>query len=436
MTEQKRKLKKYIVPAMVSNAAFYVLTIVDGIFVGNGVGTDALGAVNLAFPFVMVIGALSSLFAIGGVAVAAVRLGRGDDEGANQAFMHSALANLIVFSILSVFGMLFADKLASLLGADSQTYHQMATDYIFNYSLFLIPAGLYNCFGTFCRNDGNPRLSTLAAIVCTVSNIFGDWLLIYPLQKGVGGAAFATGAAQVFAVIVLLPHYLKRKGKLHFSKFKVQISLFKKIVLRGLPEMISQFAAPVTTFSMNRILTGISDPNVNAYSVISYVGSLFASLMYGLSGGIQPLFGQSYGAKEDDDLKFFLKQGLLIGFVGALAVWGLMFFLGKPACILFDADASAVDIVIKSLPKYCLNFVFATESAILASYLFSTKRTKQATVLNISRSLLFNSLCINLLPLVFGAEFVWYTTAVAEAICLMIAIVLWKTSERNGIYYH
>lgn len=434
MKEQRSNLKKYIIPSMISNAAFFLLTIVDGIFVGNGVGTDALGAVNVAYPYVMVVGAIAALFTIGGVAVAAVRLGRGDDEGANQAFMHSAVITLVVFSILTVVGLCFSDNIARLLGANG-TYLDMVSDYIFWYSVFLVPSGFYTCFAGFSRNDGRPKLSTVAALVCTAANIFGDWLLVYPFKMGISGAAIATGASQVFSVLILMTHFLKKRGKLHFCKFKIQVSLFKKIVIRGVPEMISQFAAPITTTSMNRVLIGISDPHVNAFSVISYVGSLFASLMYGLSMGIQPLFGQSYGAKDDKSLRYYLSSGLKLGAVGGIIAFIIMFLMGKPACLLFGADESATEIVINALPKYCLNFIFATASALIASYLFSTKRTKYAVTLNVCRSIIFNFLCISFLPLVFGENFVWYTVAVAEGICLVIAIVLWKVSERKGIIY-
>lgn len=434
MNEQRKNLKKYIIPSMVSNAAFFLLTIVDGIFVGNGIGTDALGAVNVAYPYVMIVGALAALFATGGVAVAAVRLGRGDNEGANQAFMHSTVANLAVFSVLTVVGILFSDNIADLFGA-TETYREMVSDYIFYYSIFLIPAGLYTCFASFCRNDGSPKLSTVAALICTAANIFGDWLTVYPLKMGVGGAALATGASQVFSVLFLTSHFIRKKGKLYFCRVKLKPSLFKKLIIRGLPEMVSQFAAPVTTACVNRVLMGISDPHVNAYSVISYVGSLFASLMYGLSTGIQPLFGQSYGKKDDKSLRYYIKSGLKIGAVGGAVVFVLTFLMGKPVSVIFGADASAIEIVESALPKYCLNFVFATASAVIASYLFSTKRSQYATTLNVSRSLIFNSLCITLLPKIFGGEFVWYTVAVAECICLIISISLWKGSERKGIVY-
>lgn len=431
---QRKQLKKYIIPSIVSNIAFFILAIVDGMFVGNGVGTDALGAINMAMPFIMLAGALSALFAVGGVAVAAIRFGRGDELGANQAFMHSITADLLVFAIFSIVGIGFSDSIANLLGANA-TYHGMVSEYIRNYSLFLIPAGLNLCLSSFCRNDGNPKISTIAAIVCTAVNIFGDWLFVFPLQKGVGGAAIATGIAQTAAVLVLLTHYFGKKGKLRFKKFQASFALYRKIILRGLPEMVSQFAAPITTICMNSVLIRMGDVYVNAYSVAAYAGALFAAMMYGLSTGLQPLFGSSYGAKDEKSLRYFLKSGIAMSAGGGLVIFAATFLIGRPVSLLFGANPAAIEVVSNILPKYSLNYVFAAISAVLASYLFSTKRTKYAISLNVCRSILFNSTCILFLPLLFGDSFVWYTIAVAEAICLIIAVTLWKYSERKGIIY-
>lgn len=435
MKEQKQNLKKYILPAMLSNASFFILTIVDGMFVGNGVGTDALGAVSIAMPYVMIVGAISVLFSIGGVAVAAVRLGRGDAEGANQVFMHSFTAVMVVFGLMTILGTVCADRIAVLLGANA-TYKDMVADYIFWYSVFAIPSALYTCFASYCRNDGDPGLCSITAVTCVTTNILADWIAVFPLQKGIAGAAFATGFASLVAICVLLTHFLRKKGQLRFKKFRFNPSLMQKIILRGLPEMVSQFAAPITTYSMNRMLLGyLGDAAVNAYSVIGYAGSLFASLMYGLAGGMQPLYGQSYGAKDEKSLKFYFRSGLTMAIVGGGLAFTLTFFIGGPVCQLFGADAAAYELVVSSLPKYCLNFVFAVNSAVLASYLFSTKRTQYALALNICRSLVFNFLCINFLPLLFGSSFVWYTVAVAEGVCLLIGLTLWKHSEKNGIVY-
>lgn len=435
MKEQRKNLQKYILPAMLSNASFFILTIVDGMFVGNGVGIDALGAVSLAMPYVMIVGAISVLFSIGGVAVAAVRLGRGDAKGANQVFMHSFSAVVVIFGLLTLAGTMFADQIAVMLGAN-ETYRDLVADYVFWYSVFAIPSALYTCLASYCRNDGDPGLCSMTAIVCVVTNIFGDWLLVYPMQKGIAGAAFATGFSSLVAVCVLLTHFLRKKGQLRFRKFKFNFSLLQKIILRGLPEMVSQFAAPITTYSMNiMLLTYLGEAAVNAFSVIGYAGSLFASLMYGLSGGMQPLYGQSYGARDEKSLKFYFRSGLTMSIAGGGLAFAITFFIGGPVCRLFGADAAAYDLVVASLPKYCINYVFAANSAVLASYLFSTKRTQYALALNICRSLVFNFLCINFLPLIFGSGFIWYTVAVAEGVCLVIGLILWRVSERNGIIY-
>ncbi len=58
MNQSRAKtILKYVLPTVLSQCAFFLFAIIDGIFVGHGVGTDALGAVNLAQPFVMVVGA-------------------------------------------------------------------------------------------------------------------------------------------------------------------------------------------------------------------------------------------------------------------------------------------------------------------------------------------------------------------------------------------
>lgn len=435
MDELRSNLKKYIFPSMLSSVSYFVLTIVDGIFVGNGVGTNALGAVSLSLPYVMFVQALAVLFTFGGVIVASVRLGRGDDAGAKQVFMHSFVAIVAIFSVICLIGVTMPHRIAQILGANA-TYQDMVADYVFWYSVFVVPVGLLTFFNAFCRNDGEPLLTSISAVLTTCLNIFGDWLLVFPLHMGISGAAIATGASSTFAMLFVSRHFLQKRGQIYFQKFKFTLLLYKKIILRGTPEMISQFAAPITTFSMNRMLLMLMGNNaVNAFSVVSYVGSLFSALMYGLSGGIQPLFGLSYGAKHDKNLKYYFHSGLKLSVIGGLIAFAITFFIGRPVSVLFGADEAAYEIIINALPKYCISYVFAASSVVISSYLFSTKRTQYALCLNISRCLLLNFLCINFLPLILGDYFVWYSLAVAEAISLALGVALWKFSERKGIIY-
>ena len=103
-----------------------------------------------------------------------------------------------------------------------------------------------------------------------------------------------------------------------------------------------------------------------------------------------------------------------MAFVGGVGIFLLTFFIGNPLCAFFGAEAASVPIVCDALPKYCLNYVFAASTAVIASYLFSSKRTQYAITINVCRSIVFNFTCINFLPLIFGYEFVWYTISAAD----------------------
>lgn len=131
MSSLRRKtLIKYVIPSILSNACIFLFTIVDGVFVGRGVGSDALGAVNIAMPVVMLATAINMLTSIGGCAIAAIRLGQNDKEGANQAFLHSLTANVVLAAIITLVCTLLTEPLSTFLGADA-FYLPMVKEYVF-----------------------------------------------------------------------------------------------------------------------------------------------------------------------------------------------------------------------------------------------------------------------------------------------------------------
>lgn len=170
LSQQAKNVWKYVFPAMLSNVCFFLFSVVDGIFVGRGIGSNALGAVNIVYPIVMVVGALLMLTTIGGVTITAVRLGRGDEEGANIAFMHSMILTFFIGAFFTVIGVFFARPICVLLGA-GDTFLKLAADYLFWYSLFTIPSAMSQGLQGFCRNDGSPGLVTVAVVIlpCVIS---------------------------------------------------------------------------------------------------------------------------------------------------------------------------------------------------------------------------------------------------------------------------
>lgn len=179
MKESRAKLiLKYVLPTVLSQCTFFLFTIVDGIFVGRGVGTDALGAVNLAQPLVMVIGTVFMLTTIGGVTITAIRMGRKDYEGANQSFMHATAATVVVAVFFTVVGAVFTKPLAVLLGA-SGVYVEMVCDISSGIPplRFLLPLpppcrALDETMGRLCSlwfppSSAPPSISSLIGCLCS-----------------------------------------------------------------------------------------------------------------------------------------------------------------------------------------------------------------------------------------------------------------------------
>lgn len=435
MSERGKSLVRYVVPTMLGSISFFLFTIVDGIFVGQGVGTNALGAVNLTMPFVMIVNALFQLTTIGGVAIIAVRLGRGDTEGANQAFMHAITGTVIISLVLMLVGTCFTGSLCRLMGAND-TFYVMTKEYLFWYSIFIIPSGLSTALQGYCRNDGSPGLVSIATIIGTVANIFGDWLLIFPLQWGIAGAAIATGVSQVITCLIVLVHFVRKRGVLRFRRFHLEGTILRKIAVRGMPACIAQFANPVTTLWVNKVLAEqIGDIGVNAYSIISYVATFSMGVFFGVSDGLQPLFGRSYGSKDAKSLRYYFRAGTIISLVGSMTINALLLVFGRSVCSLFGADQATLDFTVQVMPLYSWGFVAVGVTTNISSYFYSTKRSHQADVISILRSFVLNTAIILLLPALFGGNMVWHSFGISEAIVMCISIVLLKRSERNGIAF-
>lgn len=434
-TSRRKIIFRNVAPAILSNACVFLFSVVDGIFVGNGAGSQALGAVNLALPFVLLAQALNAMSSIGGVTITAIRFGRGDKEGAQNAFMHSLTLNFIVCIFITLCGSAFTETVCGLLGA-TDSYLSLVKEYVFWYALFAIPNALSLNLQFFCRNDGSPGLVAVTNVVSSALNIFLDWLFVFPMQMGVMGAAVATGISQTVGLLIILLHYVLKKGDLRILKYKPQGKLFRKIIFRGLPEAIAQFSTPVTTLCMNRVLmTAFGDIGINAFAIISYLSSFTMSVFFGASEGMQPLFGQAYGAKKDDNLKHYYRAGQLISIIGSALCVAVYVLFPHTLCQLFGASGETLEFTSIHMWEYCWGFIVGSVNTMMSAYLYSTKRSGQAIALNIVRSLVMNSLIITLLPKIFGSIIVWHTFGIYEVIVLIVAIVLKKSSERNGIIY-
>ena len=427
MSTNLKSLCRYIFPAMGGLFATYLYNVVDGIFVGQGVGSAALGAVNIGVPFITFAVAIAAMFPMGGGTVVAIRMGREDKEGANHAFMTAFLLTLLASLLLTLIGMAFSRQIVDLSGGRtlSHTMRDMAADYLFYYCAFSVPMLMSTCLSVFVRNDGSPALSFVGMCVGAGANIFLDWLFIFPMKMGVVGAAIASGLGQVFSVAVLLSHFVRKRGSLRFRRFPVSGALIGKICKRGVPEAASQLTTPVTALCYNLMLARlVGDIGVSTFSVLSFIYSLVNAILSGTAQGLQPLWGLCYGERDADGMNLYFRWGIRINAILSVVIYGLLFLLAEPAIRIFNRDPELVQNASAALSLFGLSFIPMALNLIYTAFLYSTKRTLQADAISLSRGVVLKAAAIFCMPVLFGIDVIWLAPFAAELLTLVLALVL------------
>ena len=432
MNARTKSLITYILPALGGLFVTYLYNVVDGIFVGRGVGASALGAVNIAVPFITFVVALTAMFPMGGATVVAIRMGRGDMAGANHAFMTSLLLTLIMAAVLMTTGMAFSREIVDISGARglSAELREMSAQYLFYYSAFSIPMLMGTCLSVFVRNDGSPALSFIGMCAGAAANIFLDWLFIFPLQMGVVGAAIASGLGQVLTVLILLTHFLRGRGTLRIRPFRLSGALIGKVYRRGLPEAVSQLTTPVTALCYNLMLARlVGDIGVSTFSVLSFIYSLANAVLAGVAQGLQPLWGQCYGRRDGNGMAWYFRNGIIINAALSVLICGALLCFDVPVIRIFNKEEALVQAASAALPLFSLSFIPMALNLIYTAYFFSTKRTGAANAIAVSRGLVVKALMIFCLPLAFGADAIWLAPLMAEIITLIAALGLSRSSR-------
>lgn len=150
---------------------------------------------------------------------------------------------------------------------------------------------------------------------------------------------------------------------------------------------------------MNLVLLGGKNPPLQLLGQLFQIGQAELLIFFGASEGLQPLLGQSYGAKNEKDLKYYFRNGMLVNVIGGTFINILLLFIAKPICALFGTTAETLELTLNAMPQYAWSFVIFSMNVMISFCLYSTKRSTQAIVINFLRSFVANFLLILVLPM-------------------------------------
>ena len=418
------RLVRFALPSIAMMIFISVYSMVDGLFVSNFTGKEALAAVNLVYPLAMALGSIGFMFGTGGAALVAKTMGEGDEVRANRLFTFIALAAAALSVALCAVGAFALEPLLGFLGADGQLL-----DLSLLYGRVLLAAlpfsVLQNMFQSFFIAAEKPYVGLAVTVAAGLANIVLDYLFIAVLGWGIAGAAVATMIGQVLGAAVSVAYFARsRTSRLRFARPVRDLRALGKACVNGSSELMTEVAASVVSTLYNfQLLMLLGADGVAAYGVIMYVNFVFTAVFFGFAMGTGPVVSYHYGAQNTGELKsLFRKSLVLVGGAGVAMFAASQLFGGALVGVFVGYDPDLVALTLHGFRIYSVSFLMAGFNIYGSAFFTALNNGKVSALVSFMRTLVFETSTVMLLPLVWGVDGVWSAIIVAEACALVLTV--------------
>lgn len=429
-----KNILKFAVPTIVMTVFMSFYTMVDGLFVSNLIGTNALSAINLTAPVIQFVTAVSTMLATGGSAVIMKKMGQKKSKEAKEDFTFLILVNVIVGIIMCGIGYLAVDYMFAGMNL-SPDVERYCMEYVSHYLAFIVPILLMNNFTLYMIASGKAALSLICSVAGGVLNMVLDYVLIAGFHMGISGAAIATGLGYSVTAMVGLLVFSRKKSLLHFEKPAFRLKVLKNAATNGCSEMATALVTGIITIMFNwTMLHYVGEDGVAAVTIIMYVLMFASSLYTGYSYGVAPMISFYYGEKNHEKLKKLTAVSLkIITFISVLTV-AASFLLTEPLVSVFTRPENPVYDLAVTGNRICTMALLVIGFNIFASGMFTAlSNGVVSAVLAFSRSFVFMLVTMLVLPVILGVNGVWLATPGAELMALVLSVFMFfKYRKRYG----
>lgn len=422
----KKLFFQYFRSNLVSSMMLAVYILFDTIFIGRGIGSQGLAALNITLPCYSLEVGFAQMMGMGGATALSICMGQGDKKEANRFFTAAVLFTCTLSLIVGILGGIFWRPISYLCGADDSII-ELCGDYLRILNGGAIIFVVNNFLGVFVRNDRDPQRVMVAGIVSCFLNIFLDYVCIYIFQWGMAGAAGATAFSGLISILIMLTHFRKSDCQLQFITSELHLfSRLKRIFQNGLPSLIAECSSGlvILLFNIQLMRFGGVD-SVTCYSIISNVSYLFLAVFTGASATLQPLCSINAGAGNYGRVKQFFRLSLLtVSAASAIFILLGELFPQQIVAIFTEPTPEVISIAEQAIRIYFIAFLPMGLNIISATFHQSLEYAREATMISLSRGLIFLVPVLFLLSFLFGVNGIWATVPIAEVLTLMFSIFL------------
>lgn len=431
------RLFRFCLPSVVMMVFTSIYGVVDGYFVSNFVGKTPFAAVNLIMPFLMILGGVGFMIGTGGSALVAKYLGEQNDSQARRVFSMMMIVTLILGITTSALGIIFAENVAQLLGADSEllpycvTYAR--TCLIFN-TMFM----LQNVFQSFLVTAERPKMGLAVVIAAGCTNMLLDFLFIAVFELDVVGAAIATGLSQTVGGLLPLIFFLRRNNgsKLHMVRTRLEFRPILQACANGASELMTSISSSIVSMLYNfQLLRLVGQDGVSAYGVLMYVQFIFAAVYIGYAIGTAPITGYNYGAQNHAELKNIRRKSIKVTLTAGVIMVIIAELLAPVlAGIFVGYDKELFDMTVHAFRLFSFTFLLSGFNIWCSSFFTALNNGAVSAAISFLRTLVFQLAAVLILPIFLKLDGVWISVAFAE-VCAFVISLLFLIAKKKKYDY-
>lgn len=422
-------LLQYAIPAIVAMAASSVYNIIDGIFIGQGVGSEAIMGLALTSPLMSLTAAFGAMVGVGAATLMSVKLGQKDYATAQKILGNVVIMNLSLGIVLGMLLLIFINPILRFFGASDVTL-PYARSFMSIILVGNVVTHTYLGLNSMLRSTNRPQKAMYATFGTVLLNCILAPLFIFVLDWGIRGAACATILAQLCMLMWQIKLFSNKSDLIHLRReiIKLDMKIVREALLVGLPQFLINLCACMVAALMTRSLTTYGgDVAVGAFGICNRLILFIVMVVIGLNQGMQPIAGYNFGAKRYDRVMSVLKRALCVGTIITMTGFVIGMFFPTPFVTLFAKDSPEL-VKTASHALTCMIMMFPIVGIQIVSTAFfqSIGYAVKSIFLSLTRQLIFLVPAILILPHIYAdpLEGLWHAAPVADAMASILAISL------------
>ena len=418
---------KLSVPAIIGMVVVGLYNFMDGVYVGQMVGDNAMAAVSVSYPFTLANSGISTLIGIGSASILSRAIGKRDQSTIDKIMGNLIAMNLIFSLIIMAIGMIFTKQILMLSGASGEIL-ELALRYlriIFAGSLFVNFAQSSNMI---MRGEGLLKQAMLFSAGSAIMNIILDpifILLLKPYGMGIDGVAYATVASQVAYAMASLWYFKRRSKTVRINAIRIERTLFSEIIGVGFSAMLMQVMMLVQQTALYNLAAQHGGDTWQIILGATYRVVSFAFIpLWGLSQGYQPAVGTNYGAKQYDRVKHITKVFAITATLLALIFYLPIMLVPNTILSMFITTPSVVELGVGDFRLFFLSYILLGVWIVVLTLMQSLGRATKASVLVILRQIAIYIPAAIIMPYIagFGVHGVFAAPFITDVIVFIVAV--------------